>query len=72
MTTKPAATTTEEALTSLQLQINKLNDTVAGIQKNILVLDGNLQKIYAAYNSHNRAAAAPTGTAQGMGAGGWL
>jgi hypothetical protein len=48
--TKPAATT-EEALASLQLQINNQNETIAGLQKNILVLDGNLQKIYAAFNS---------------------
>jgi len=48
--TKPAATT-EEALASLQLQINTLNETIAGLQKNILTLDGNLQKIYAAYNN---------------------
>ena len=48
--TKPAATT-EEALASLQLQINNLNETIAGLQKNILTLDGNLQKIYAAFNN---------------------
>jgi hypothetical protein len=50
MTTTPAATT-EEALASLQLQINNQNETIAGLQKNILVLDGNLQKIYAAFNN---------------------
>jgi hypothetical protein len=48
--TKPAATT-EEALASLQLQINSINDTISGLQKNILTLDGNLQKIYSAFNN---------------------
>jgi len=48
--TKPAATT-EEALASLQLQINTINETISGLQKNILTLDGNLQKIYSAYNN---------------------
>jgi len=48
--TKPAATT-DEALASLQLQINTLNETIAGLQKNILVLDTNLQKIYSAFNT---------------------
>lgn len=65
--TKPAATT-EEALASLQLQINTLNDTIGGLQKNILTLDGNLQKIYAAYNNNVAKKPAP----QQPQGGGWL
>jgi prefoldin subunit 5 len=60
--TTPATTTAD-----LQAQLNALKATVEGLQKNIAILDGNLQKIYTAYNAqvNKKPAPAPAG-------GGWL